>query len=566
VSGAAELSEADTIHGDGGADTLWGREGSDKLYGDKGDDELHGGSEDDRLDGGDGNDTLYGDDGADQLVGGAGDDLLYGGEGLDEFDGGDGDDTFVLSRTGEKVIADEGDTPHSSIDHIFFTGGLTFANLTLARNVDDLLINATGLSVTVAQHFLAPEKQVEFLDFENGTSYDLLMGALLAAIAVNDVAAVIEDTAKIIDVPANDVTGTAALLGVLTALHGEVVANLDGTVTYTPDANCHGADAFTYRMTDGTRRVGTASVAVTVGSVAVDDAASTLATGAVSGNVITFSPGRDTDIDGDALHLTEVRYAAGTVVPFGVATAISGGGTLLIASTGAYTFTPAGAFDGLAKGTSASQKFSYPVADTGGATDAGNVALTINALPNRAPVAALDTAVALAGGSVLIDALTNDTDVDALSLVSVSARAGGVAELINDVIRYTAGAATSKLEAFTYVMADSDGATATGTVCVTVNGAPIARDDVFALTDAAQATRNVIVGGGALGADTDPEGAALTVTGAYDASDAPIALGAATALAGGGIVTIDAVGAISFNPNGDFASLAAAETATQTIR
>ena len=35
------------------------------------------------------------------------------------------------------------------------------------------------------------------------------------------------------------------------ALHGTVVVNADGTLTYTPDANYHGGDTITYTVNDG---------------------------------------------------------------------------------------------------------------------------------------------------------------------------------------------------------------------------------------------------------------------------------------------------------------------------
>jgi VCBS repeat-containing protein len=100
-----------------------------------------------------------------------------------------------------------------------------------------------------------------------------------------------------------------------------------------------------------------------------------------------------------------------------------------------------------------------------------------------------------------------------------------------------------------------------------VNRGPTAHGDAFAVGDAATTDpdANLLTNNGA-GADIDPDGDALTVIAAFAADDTPIILGAPTALAGGGVVTIEATGAISFDPNGDFVSLAKGATATRTVR
>ncbi len=59
--------------------------------------------------------------------------------------------------------------------------------------------------------------------------------------------------------------------------HGTLSLQPDGTFTYTPDANFHGTDSFTYKAYDGTAYSNTATVTITVNPVnddpvAVDDA------------------------------------------------------------------------------------------------------------------------------------------------------------------------------------------------------------------------------------------------------------------------------------------------------
>ena len=69
-----------------------------------------------------------------------------------------------------------------------------------------------------------------------------------------------------VDVLANDSDPEGNGLSVTgaSALHGCVVINEDGTLTYTPDANYHGGDTITYTISDGEGGTASATVAVTV--------------------------------------------------------------------------------------------------------------------------------------------------------------------------------------------------------------------------------------------------------------------------------------------------------------
>ncbi|WP_026287069.1 Ig-like domain-containing protein, partial [Gilvimarinus chinensis] len=118
---------------------------------------------------------------------------------------------------------------------------------------------------------------------------------------------------------------------------GTVNMNADGTFDYTPDANYNGNDSFTYTVVDGDGDVRTSIVEIAVASVndepvAVADSAST-----AEDTVLTSSvdlDANDTDLDGDSLSVV-----AGTFTT-------SEGGTIVIASDGSYTYTPAANFTG----------------------------------------------------------------------------------------------------------------------------------------------------------------------------------------------------------------------------
>ena len=76
-----------------------------------------------------------------------------------------------------------------------------------------------------------------------------------APVAANDSATTAAGTPVTISVLANDSDVEGSALGVGTASdppHGTVVANANGTITYTPDAGYSGSDAFGYTASDGT--------------------------------------------------------------------------------------------------------------------------------------------------------------------------------------------------------------------------------------------------------------------------------------------------------------------------
>ncbi|WP_299939030.1 Ig-like domain-containing protein [uncultured Pelagimonas sp.] len=117
--------------------------------------------------GSDGNDLLMGSNVADAFGGGLGEDLLLAGGGADTITGAAGDDrlgggadadTFVFAAgDGADVILDYNHVE----DEIEFTGGLTFADLTVAQDGTDVTVSYTGGVLTIdnatAANFLEPE-------------------------------------------------------------------------------------------------------------------------------------------------------------------------------------------------------------------------------------------------------------------------------------------------------------------------------------------------------------------------------------------------------------------------
>jgi len=87
----------------------------------------------------DGNDSLTGGIGVDRFYGGNGNDTLDGGAGNDLLSGGEGADAFLFhSGWGTDLITDF----ESGIDHIsFYNTGLSFSDLTIAQDGDDVVIS-----------------------------------------------------------------------------------------------------------------------------------------------------------------------------------------------------------------------------------------------------------------------------------------------------------------------------------------------------------------------------------------------------------------------------------------
>ncbi len=276
-----------------------------------------------------------------------------------------------------------------------------------------------------------------------------------APVANADVATVAEDGSVAISVLANDTDVDADLLNATTATQGTngAVQILDSQAVYTPNANFHGTDSFTYTLSDGHGGTAVGTVTVTVtgvndAPVAVNDSASV----AEDGSVVVSVRSNDTDVDGDTLTITAVTQGAHGAVTHNGATA---------------TYTPAANYNG-------SDSFTYTISDGHGGTAAASVAVTVTAV-NDAPVAVNDTATTLAEVPVTVSVRANDTDVDGdtLAVTAVTQGAHGTAAINGGLtVTYTPATAWVGPDSFTYTLSDGAGGTATATVNVTVQAPP----------------------------------------------------------------------------------------------
>jgi len=241
------------------------------------------------------------------------------------------------------------------------------------------------------------------------------------------------------------------------------------------------------------------------------------------------------------------------------------GGQVTVNQDGSYTYDPNGKFEALASGENALDTFTYTVKDTAG-SDTATVTITIAGV-NDAPTATDDTGAGFTTDEDTAfttgDVRANDTDPDATDTLSVSAldttgTQGSVTDNGNGTFDYdpngqfeNLAVGESTTDTFTYTLSDGNGGTDTATVTITITGAndaPTANDD-SATTDenTSVTTGNVIIN------DSDPDTTdTLSVTGLDTTGTL-------------GTVVQNGDKTFTYNPNGQFESLAVGESTTDTF-
>ncbi|WP_419535924.1 tandem-95 repeat protein [Endozoicomonas sp.] len=243
-------------------------------------------------------------------------------------------------------------------------------------------------------------------------------------------------------------------------------------------------------------------------------------------------------------------------------------------------FDPGNDFQSLATGQEQVVTVRYVMSDDEGAQSVSTVSITITGT-NDAPVAMVDTGNVAENGSLFLDVLANDTDVDVnddasiFSLDSVQVVDGnndpvagqGSASISGNQLLFNAGTdfdglASGDTESVTvqYVMSDDEGAQSTSTVEITVNGE---NDTPFAVADTGEGGENQTLLIDVLANDTDvdhddvPANFTLSGVSVVDVNGNPVV--------GQGTVTVSN-NQLQFTPGTDFDDLALGEIETVTIR
>lgn len=277
-------------------------------------------------------------------------------------------------------------------------------------------------------------------------------------IAMDDLATVTEDSsANIIvvltnDTPVGDLDPATVAIGT-PAVNGLATANIDGSVSYTPNPDFNGVDSFTYTVRDTVGAISNAAtVSVTVSPlndnpVAVNDVFD-VAQDSINNSLDVL--GNDSDVDGDTLTITAVDATG------------SAGGAVTTNGTD-VSYSPLAGYSG-------QETFGYTIADGNGGTAFATVTVTvIPAATNQAPVAGDDYAtvtrnIGASTNSVIINVVTNDSDadgtVDATTVTKTSEPRKGIAVNNGDgTFTYTPTAGKRGSDAFGYTVNDDLGAT-----------------------------------------------------------------------------------------------------------
>jgi VCBS repeat-containing protein len=321
-------------------------------------------------------------------------------------------------------------------------------------------------------------------------------------VAVNEEFTIEEDTPLVLEAPGilgndTDTDGDALSTAVMNPpQHGTLELNADGSLVYTPNANFHGVDGFSYLASDGQAQSEAAGVTINVTSVAdAPEAKDDLLTMDEDTTLTIPAPGvlaNDLDGDGDALTATLVSGPAS--------------GSLALNADGSFTYTPDANFSG-------TDSFVYAASD-GTAESQATVTIEVNAVAD-APVVNADAYstgedVPLSA-SIETGVLANDYDPAGSPLAAelVTGPEHGTLDLASDgSFTYTPELNHHGTVSFTYkTTAGNEEVIGTATIVVEpLNDAPVAAGEEFTVVgDPAQpATGNVLAN------DTDVDGNSLT--------------------------------------------------------
>nr|MDH4382374.1 cadherin-like domain-containing protein [Gammaproteobacteria bacterium] len=406
-------------------------------------------------------------------------------------------------------------------DAISISGSILAAHGTVVPNGSD------GYTYTPDANYSGPETFSYTVTDNNGATLAATLG--LTVTSVNDaptgsatsstVLTTAEDTAVDINQSEfltgfSDVDTTDVLVvSSISANHGTVVDNGNGTFRFTPELNYNGPNVFTYTVSDGNGGTvaGTRSLTVT----AVNDAP------ALTGAQTTLSSIAE---DATGTIITKAQLLAGfSDVEDGTTLTVSNvtadNGALVDNLDGTYTFTPTANFRG-------TNTFSYTVTDTQSGTLAATLGLTVTAVNNVPALTGTQTTLSSiaedATGTIITKAqlLTGFSDVEdgtTLTVSNLTANNGSVVENLDGTYTFTPTANFNGTNTFRYTVNDTQGGTLSASLALTVtavNDAPALTGTQTSLPSIAEdATGTIITKAQLLAGFSDVEdGTTLTVS------------------------------------------------------
>ena len=349
---------------------------------------------------------------------------------------------------------------------------------------------------------------------------NITVGAVTDLSAENDSATTQEDVPVDGTVADNDSTlsgGVLSFAATTNPANGSVVMQANGDYTYTPAANFHGNDSFTYTVTDaasGESLIKT--VNITVGAVtdlsAENDSATTQEDVPVDGTVAN----NDSTLSGGVLSFAATTNPAN--------------GSVVMQANGDYTYTPAANFHG-------NDSFTYTVTD---AASGESLIKTVNITVGTVTDLSAENDSATTQEDVPVDGTVADNDSTlsggVLSFAATTNPANGsVVMQANGDYTYTPAANFHGNDSFTYTVTDAaSGESLIKTVNITVG----AVTDLSAENDSATTQEDVPVDGTVADNDSTLSGGVLSF--------------AATTNPANGSVVMQANGDYTYTPAANF--------------
>ncbi len=311
-------------------------------------------------------------------------------------------------------------------------------------------------------------------------------------VAVDDIGITDEEGTILIDIFVNDTDidgDTLSISGFTQGLNGNVSQEGD-SLRYTPDTNFNGIDSFIYEIHDGNGGIATATVNITINPIN-DLPIATSDNGVVDEDqtILIDVLVNDTDIDGDTLSISGFTQGLnGTVAQEG----------------DSLRYTPNDNFHG-------TDNFTYEISDNNGGVVTATVNIIVNPI-NDLPVAVDDIGITDEDGTILIDVLINDTDIDGdtLFISGFSYGINGTVSQEGDSLRYTPDANFNGTDSFTYDISDGRGGIATATVNIIINpinDLPVATNDNVDIDEDSTVLIDVLTN------DSDIDGDTIIITG-----------------------------------------------------